>query len=106
MINQPPPSEGVEHTELLKPGQVGPAHLLYQTGVSPDAPLPRLPQVRASATELSTQAQRAGRMLRKTRWNSCQPPLGHCWHGALAIAISSTGLLIMLWVPIVPKGGY
>ncbi|KAM4869489.1 butyrophilin subfamily 1 member A1-like [Urocitellus parryii] len=60
MRNQPPPSEGIEHTELLKPGQVGPAHLLYQTGGSPDAPLPRLPQVRASATELSTQAQRAG----------------------------------------------
>ncbi|KAM5168961.1 butyrophilin subfamily 1 member A1-like [Callospermophilus lateralis] len=59
MRNQPPPSEGVEHTELLKPGQVGPAHLLYQTGGSPDALLPRLPQVTASATELSTQAQRA-----------------------------------------------
>ncbi|KAM4869462.1 butyrophilin subfamily 1 member A1-like [Urocitellus parryii] len=59
MRNQPPPSEGIEPTELLKPGQVGPAHLLYQTGGSPDAPLPRLPQVRASATELSTQAQRA-----------------------------------------------
>ncbi|XP_077891720.1 butyrophilin subfamily 1 member A1-like [Ictidomys tridecemlineatus] len=61
MRNQPPPSEGIEPTELLKPGQVGPAHLLYQTGGSPDdAPLPCLSQVRASATELSTQAQRAG----------------------------------------------
>ncbi|XP_077879051.1 butyrophilin subfamily 1 member A1-like [Ictidomys tridecemlineatus] len=59
MMNQPPPSEGVEHTELLKPGQFGPAHLLYQTGGSPNDPPPRLPQVRASATELSTQAQRA-----------------------------------------------